>query len=69
VAVGLGYGIGNEIEVGKGRSGWWWRWKEKKERLEERAAGLVEIEEDMVDCSVRVLVVNAMESENGEVER
>lgn len=67
MAVGLGYGIGSEIVVGKGRSGWWWRWKEKKERFEEGAAGLVE--EDMVDCSVRVLVANAMESANGEFGR
>lgn len=53
MAVGLAYGIGSAIEVEKGRSGWWWRWKEKKERFEEEgAAGVVEIEEDMVECSV-----------------
>lgn len=47
-AVGLGLGIGSEVEVRNGGTEWR-RWREKKERFEEGADGVVEIEEDIVE--------------------
>lgn len=47
VAVELGFGMGKEVDVGKGGSDGWW--KEKKEKFEEGADGVVEIEQDMAD--------------------
>lgn len=46
MAVELGFGMGKEVDVGKGGSDGWR--KEKKEKLEEGADGVVEIE-DMAD--------------------